>query len=204
VSDRYCYGELRFSRLNFYAPIFFRRFSFEQLHGQYSDYFGRLYGPVLFVFAIVSTLLNSMQVEMAVEQAHSPASTGMSEIIKPDYNKSTKQVYIDMARNLIRSANNLAILSMVQDQHYTNIRGLPSWVPDFSARPPAQLDIVENAPYWCASGGLTFSCDLPPAPGIRLPLKGIKVDRITDVDSQSGRLFVRAAEIALRLPAVYK
>jgi hypothetical protein len=93
---------------------------------------------------------------------------------------------------------------MVQDQHYTKVRGLPSWVPDFSARPPGQLDIIENAPYWCASGGLAFSGDLPPAPGIRLPLKGIKVDRIAEVDSQSGCLFVRVAEIALGLPAIYK
>lgn len=68
VSGRYCYGELRLSRLNFYAPFFFRRFNFEQLHGQYSDYFARLYGPVLFVFAMASTLLNAMQVGIAVEQ----------------------------------------------------------------------------------------------------------------------------------------
>src|SRR5690242_791733 len=68
VSPRYRYGELRLTRLNFYAPILLRKFNYEQLHGQYGDVFGRLFGPILFIFALVSTLLNSMQVGLAVEQ----------------------------------------------------------------------------------------------------------------------------------------
>ncbi|KAJ9644079.1 hypothetical protein H2199_003947 [Coniosporium tulheliwenetii] len=72
VSGRYCYGELRLSRLNLYAPLLLRKFHFEQVHGQYGDYFARLYGPILFIFAVVSTILNAMQVEMAAEQL-SPA-----------------------------------------------------------------------------------------------------------------------------------
>lgn len=67
VSERYHFGELRLSRLNFYAPLLLRRFNYEQVHGQYADYFARLYGPILFIFAIISTILNSMQVEIAVE-----------------------------------------------------------------------------------------------------------------------------------------
>jgi hypothetical protein len=69
VSRRYCFGELRLTRLNFYAPFLLRRFRFEQVHGQYGDYFARLYGPVLFVFAVVSTILNSMQVALAADQS---------------------------------------------------------------------------------------------------------------------------------------
>lgn len=68
VSGRYYSGELRLTRLNFYAPFFLRKAYFEQVHGQYSDYFARLYGPIFFIFAIMSTTLNAMQVEMAVEQ----------------------------------------------------------------------------------------------------------------------------------------
>lgn len=68
VSGRYCYGELRLSRLNLYAPLFLRKFYYEQVHGQYSDYFATLYGPILFLFAVLSTTLNAMQVEIAVEQ----------------------------------------------------------------------------------------------------------------------------------------
>ena len=81
VSDRYCYGELRLSRLNLYAPLFLRRFHYEQVYGQYGDYFARLYGPVLFLFAVVSTMLNSMQVEIAVEQV----STTHWEALWPMY-----------------------------------------------------------------------------------------------------------------------
>jgi hypothetical protein len=68
VSGRYCFGELRLTRLNFYAPLLLRKFHFEQVHGQYGDYFARLYGPILFVFAVVTTILNSMQVALAADQ----------------------------------------------------------------------------------------------------------------------------------------
>jgi len=68
VSRRYCYGELRLTRLNLYAPLLLRKFYFEQVHGQYGDFFGRLYRPILFAFAVVSTILNSMQVALAAEQ----------------------------------------------------------------------------------------------------------------------------------------
>ncbi|OBT53673.1 hypothetical protein VE04_05560 [Pseudogymnoascus sp. 24MN13] len=68
VSNRYCYGELRLSRLNLYAPFLLGKSHYENLHGQYGDYFARMYGPILFVFAVVSTVLNSMQVALAAEQ----------------------------------------------------------------------------------------------------------------------------------------
>ena len=68
VSGRYQYGELRLTRLNFYAKFFLGKFYYEQIYGQYGDYFSRLYAPILFIFAIASTILNAMQVEMAAEQ----------------------------------------------------------------------------------------------------------------------------------------
>lgn len=68
VSRRYCFGELRLTRLNFYAPLILRKFYFEQVHGQYGDYFAQLYGPIFFIFAVVSTILSSMQVALAAEQ----------------------------------------------------------------------------------------------------------------------------------------
>jgi hypothetical protein len=71
VSPRYSYGELRLSRLNLYAPLLLRKSHFDQMHGQYSDYFTRFYGPVLFIFATVSIMLNCMQVGLATEQTSS-------------------------------------------------------------------------------------------------------------------------------------
>jgi hypothetical protein len=68
VSPRYLYGEIRLTRLNFYAPFLLHKFYYEQVHGQYAAYFQRLYGPILFIFAILSTVLNSMQVQLAVSE----------------------------------------------------------------------------------------------------------------------------------------
>jgi hypothetical protein len=67
VSKRYHYGEIRLTRLNFYGKFILRRWHFHTVHGQYGAYFKRFYGPLLFVFTIMSLILNSMQVELAVE-----------------------------------------------------------------------------------------------------------------------------------------
>lgn len=65
VSGRYRYGDLRLSRLNFWAKVFLGRWKFFKVHGQYAEYFAQFYAPVLFVFAIFSTVLNAMQVVLA-------------------------------------------------------------------------------------------------------------------------------------------
>ncbi len=67
VSPRYYYGEIRLTRLNFYAKFFLNRWRYEWGRPQYSNYFNRSYGHILFVFAILSLLLNSLQVELAAE-----------------------------------------------------------------------------------------------------------------------------------------
>lgn len=82
VSKRYHHGELRLSRLNFYAPILLRRFYYEQIHGQYADYFARLYAPVLAIFAITTTILNAMQVELALDQVSKSPWTTMWSFIR--------------------------------------------------------------------------------------------------------------------------
>ncbi|KAI9855706.1 MAG: hypothetical protein M1813_009668 [Trichoglossum hirsutum] len=68
VSERYSYGEIRLTRLNFYAKFFLRRRQYHRIDPQYAAYFARFYGPVVFVFGILSVILSGMQVEMAVEQ----------------------------------------------------------------------------------------------------------------------------------------
>ena len=82
VSGRYHYGELRLSRLNLYAPFLLRKFHFEQVHGQYGDYFAQFYGPMLFVFAVIYTMLNSMQVVLAAEQGSSVHQVSMRIIYR--------------------------------------------------------------------------------------------------------------------------
>ena len=50
----------------------------------------------------------------------------------PDYKKSVNDVYIEAAKFMLASWNNLKSLSLVQDQVLTRLEGLPSWVPDWS------------------------------------------------------------------------
>jgi hypothetical protein len=71
VSERYHFGELRLTRLNFYAKLFLYQFHYQRTDSQYGAYFARFYGPLLFCFGILSVLLNSMQVALAVEQISS-------------------------------------------------------------------------------------------------------------------------------------
>jgi len=65
VSPRYSYGEIRLTRLNYYAPLILSKTHFQKIDYQYRDYFGRFQGPILFVFGIFSILLSSMQVNLA-------------------------------------------------------------------------------------------------------------------------------------------
>ena len=67
VSGRYCYGEIRLTRLNFYIKFFLHRWQYERIEGQYGAYFSRFYGPALFIFALWSVQLSAMQVELDVE-----------------------------------------------------------------------------------------------------------------------------------------
>lgn len=68
VSPRYKYGELRLGRLNFWAKILLRRFTFQkvQTHYAYNVYFARFYGPLIFLFAFFTVVLSAMQVDLTV------------------------------------------------------------------------------------------------------------------------------------------
>ena len=71
VPPRYHYGELRLGRLNLWAKVFLRRFTFQkvQTHYDYGFYFARFYGPILFLFGGFSVILSAMQVGLAVDQS---------------------------------------------------------------------------------------------------------------------------------------
>ena len=67
ISPRYGYGELRLTRLNFWSKMFLGRWNYMTVQRQYSQYFQRFYGPLLFTFGFFSVVLSALQVEMAVE-----------------------------------------------------------------------------------------------------------------------------------------
>ncbi|KAJ5609904.1 hypothetical protein N7528_009170 [Penicillium herquei] len=71
VSGRYCYGELRLTRLNHYAPLLLGKTKFHRVHPQYGIYFARFYGPILFGFGFLSVALGGMQVILATTTVES-------------------------------------------------------------------------------------------------------------------------------------
>ncbi|KAI0455692.1 hypothetical protein F5B21DRAFT_178653 [Xylaria acuta] len=68
VSPRYAYGEIRLTRLNFYAPLILRKAYFQRVEYQYGTYFARFYGPILFAIGVASVILSGLQVIVAVQQ----------------------------------------------------------------------------------------------------------------------------------------
>ncbi|CAO1600165.1 hypothetical protein XANCAGTX0491_003868 [Xanthoria calcicola] len=71
VAPRYHYGKLQHSRLHWLVRIHLRELNYYYIDGVYDDSFARYYGPLLFLFGILSVLLSAMQVGMAVEQLQS-------------------------------------------------------------------------------------------------------------------------------------
>ena len=67
VNPRYRYGELRLSRLNFYTRIFLPKMTFHHIHAQWRPFLGQMFTPLLSSFAVLTIILNAMQVELAVE-----------------------------------------------------------------------------------------------------------------------------------------
>ena len=67
VNPRYCYGELRLTRLNFYTRIFLRKLTFHHMHAQWRTFLGQIFTPLLSLFAVLTIVLNAMQVELAAE-----------------------------------------------------------------------------------------------------------------------------------------
>ena len=68
VSPRWRYGELRLSRLNFWSRALLKHHNFVKIHGQYSEYVAQFYAPLLFIFAVLSVILNAMQVGLSIDR----------------------------------------------------------------------------------------------------------------------------------------
>ncbi|KAK8189771.1 hypothetical protein IWZ00DRAFT_494006 [Phyllosticta capitalensis] len=68
VSLRFHYGDLRLSRLNFWAKFVLGEFNFSDAYGNYDAYFSRFYGPVLFLFGVLSIMISSIQLGFASQK----------------------------------------------------------------------------------------------------------------------------------------
>lgn len=70
VSPRYSFGEIRLTRLNFYCKFILNRWQYQRMQAQYGPYFSQFYGPLFFVFGILSIALSAMEVQLTIEQLH--------------------------------------------------------------------------------------------------------------------------------------
>ncbi|KFY80619.1 hypothetical protein V499_00550 [Pseudogymnoascus sp. VKM F-103] len=69
VTPRYQYGEIRLSRLNWFARFLLGMLTYHHIHAQWNEYLGRVLAPFLALFLLLSTALTAMQVELAVQSA---------------------------------------------------------------------------------------------------------------------------------------
>jgi hypothetical protein len=67
VSPRYAYGQIRLTRLNFYAPLLLQKSHFQRVETQYGEYFARFYAPVLFAIRVTSLSFSGFQVVASLE-----------------------------------------------------------------------------------------------------------------------------------------
>jgi cellulose synthase/poly-beta-1,6-N-acetylglucosamine synthase-like glycosyltransferase len=80
LTPRYEYGEMRLTRLNWFARFLLGRLTYHHIHAQWNEYFSRLLAPFLTIFLFLSTVLTAMQVELAVQSA--PQLSGSWDIFQ--------------------------------------------------------------------------------------------------------------------------
>ncbi|KAI7763495.1 hypothetical protein LZL87_010560 [Fusarium oxysporum] len=78
VSLRYAYGQIRLTRLNFYAPVILNKPYFQRVDFQYGQYFARFYAPILFGIGITSVTLSGLQVVASLETGGSANWQGLA------------------------------------------------------------------------------------------------------------------------------
>ncbi|ETI27095.1 hypothetical protein G647_09777 [Cladophialophora carrionii CBS 160.54] len=131
--------------------------------------------------------------------------------IEPNYETSTRQVYIDAACSLLRTYGNLYLLSHVQDRSLTKTKGLPSWVPDYSVPlSPYPLDFRGRC-NWSACGNMKW---MPPKDVTTLdrgllPVQGFHIDTISETAimpyeaTDAGEPWASIVNMVSNLPSPY-
>ncbi|KAG7405199.1 hypothetical protein LZL87_006552 [Fusarium oxysporum] len=129
--------------------------------------------------------------------------------LQPDYNADVKDVFIQATKTMIekRIGSHLAVLSHVQDLSDTRIQGLPSWMPDFSARlGRVPFDQGGHDDRFCA--GTYHDIDFNDwvihiDSDNKLSVKGIKVDTVSMSTDLNQDPVIQALRLALHSPPEY-
>ncbi|EMT71103.1 Heterokaryon incompatibility protein 6, OR allele [Fusarium odoratissimum] len=129
--------------------------------------------------------------------------------LQPDYNADVKEVFTQTTKAMIekRVGSHLAVLSHVQDLSDTRIQGLPSWVPDFSARlGRVPFDQGGYDDRFCAGTHHDVGFDdwiIHIDPENKLSIKAIKVDTVTMSTELNRDPVIQTLRLALHSPAEY-
>lgn len=98
--------------------------------------------------------------------------------LTPDYNLSVQSIYTEVARTLIASRKDLHLLSNVEDPSKRRIRGLPSWVPDYTV-PLDPYPLRYRGPeQWKASKNVEWIPNAPRMANGLLDVQGYRLDYI--------------------------
>ena len=138
-------------------------------------------------------------------------SSSSTNNIEPNYQAPVRKVYTDAACALLWTYKNLYLLSHVQDKSMTKVKGLPSWVPDYSVSiSPYPLEFRGNC-HWSACGSVKWT---PPADekildsGL-LPVQGFHIDTIAETAvmpqeaSDAGQPWGSIVKMVSQLPNPY-
>ena len=154
-----------------------------------SDTRDHVYG----IFGITSRLSSAMNIR--------------NPLPKPDYSKSTAQVFTAYSKSLLGASNSLFLLSNVEDRVSKSGFDLPSWVPDFSQSGSLALSSYGAGDLYQASKGVKarfFASSLE-----ILSVAGFYCDEVLmlgDSDFEIGNghdPFTKSAEMLLSLSVTY-
>jgi len=138
-----------------------------------------------------------------------PFSSYKAEITV-DYCLSDVEVYTRFTEAFLRSYGDLRMLELVQLESFTAIKGLPSWVPDFSVLgKPAPLG-DNGHPAWNAAKDIKWTPDSRELGDSLLDLQGLCVGSIEEAtimadetDDENG-FWESVVRVACELPEYYK
>jgi hypothetical protein len=130
--------------------------------------------------------------------------------VEANYALPVGEVYTAVAANLLLSSSHLGLLSQVQDASHTEIQGLPSWAPDYSAPLSPYPLLYRGNCRWSACLGLTWSPDADALRNDRLLVaEGFRIDTIAeaapmpDETASSAGYWAGIVNLALKLSPDY-
>ncbi|KAJ0109503.1 heterokaryon incompatibility protein-domain-containing protein [Diaporthe amygdali] len=86
---------------------------------------------------------------------HLLPSEELTARLKPDYSKSVAEVFIEVSSYLMQHCDKPGrafMLSLVGDTTQSQVAGLPSWVPDYSAHTPSNIAAQFDRKFNCIAG----------------------------------------------------